>query len=169
MQEKFSVTCPEFDVTLCAITPADLENLREWKNAHRLCFFYQEIITPEQQAKWFRDYLERADDYMFVTESAGQPVGCLGFRMLDQSADIYNVILGRSESGGKGVMSRAMRLLCSFIAAEFTRDIGAQVLLSNPARGWYRKNAFRETQSFETYVEIQLDWSQFQPCAFQKI
>ncbi|MCI0478683.1 MAG: GNAT family N-acetyltransferase [Anaerolineales bacterium] len=169
MQENFSITCPEFDVALRTITPADLENLREWKNTHRFSFFYQEIITPEQQAQWFQGYLERAHDYMFVAQSAGHSVGCLGFRMLDQRADIYNVILGRSESGGKGLMSQAIRLLCSFIAAEFTRAIGAHVLLSNPARAWYQKNAFYETRFLDTYVEIQLDWTQFRPCAFQKI
>ena len=169
MKDNFSVSCSEFDVMLRAITPADLESLREWKNTHRLSFFYQEIITSEQQAQWFQGYLARARDYMFVVQCANEPVGCMGFRMLDQRADIYNVILGRSESGGKGLMSRAIRLLCSFIAAEFTRDIGAQVLLSNPARVWYRKNAFRETKFIETYVEVQLDWSEFRPCAFQKI
>jgi RimJ/RimL family protein N-acetyltransferase len=169
MKEKFSVTCPQFGVLLRAITLADLENLREWKNTHRFSFFYQEIITPEQQARWFQDYLERANDYMFVTQWVGQPVGCMGFRILDQRADIYNVILGRPESGGKGLMSQAIRLLCSLIAADFTRDIGAHVLLTNPARAWYQKNAFRETKFFETYVEVQLDWSQFRPCAFQKI
>jgi RimJ/RimL family protein N-acetyltransferase len=169
MNDNFSLACPEFDVTLRAITSADLENLREWKNANRFAFFYQEIITPEQQARWFQDYLERAHDYMFVVQRVGQAVGCMGFRMLEQRADIYNVIRGQPESGGKGAMSQAMRLLCSFIAADFTRDIGAQVLLSNPARAWYRKNAFRETKFFDTYVEVQLDWAQFQPCAFQRI
>ena len=169
MEKNFSVTCPEFDVTLCTITPADLENLREWKNTHRSSFFYQEIITSEQQAQWFQGYLARAHDYMFVVQCTDESVGCMGFRILDQRADIYNVILGRPESSGKGLMSQAIRLLCSLIAAEFTRDIGAQVLLSNPARAWYRKNAFRETRFFETYVEVQLDWSEFRPCAFQKI
>lgn len=169
MQKNFSLTSPEFDVTLRAIIPADLENLREWKNTNRFAFFYQAIITPEQQAQWFAGYLKRANDYMFIVESAGQAVGCMGFRMLDQHADIYNVIRGRSERGDKGALSQALRLLCSFIAADFTRDIGAQVLLSNPARAWYQKNAFCETRFLETYVEIQLDWAQFRPCAFQKI
>jgi RimJ/RimL family protein N-acetyltransferase len=168
MKENFSITCPECDVTLRAITPTDLENLREWKNTHRFSFFYQEIITSEQQAQWFQGYLERVRDCMFVVQCSDESVGCMGFRILDQRADIYNVILGRPESGGKGLMSRAIRLLCSLIAAEFTRDIGAQVLLSNPARAWHRKNAFREIKSFETHVEIQLDWSQFRPCAFRK-
>jgi hypothetical protein len=154
---------------LRTITVADLENLREWKNAHRFAFFYQAIITPEQQDKWFQGYLERANDYMFVVQRGHEPAGCMGFRLLDQHADIYNVILGRPESGGKGLMSWAMRLMCSFIAADFTRDIGAQVLLSNPARAWYCKNAFCEIVSFDTYVQIQLDWSQFQPCAIQRI
>ncbi|MEW5718055.1 MAG: GNAT family N-acetyltransferase [Chloroflexota bacterium] len=168
MQDNFSLTSPEFDVVLRAITPADLEHLREWKNANRFAFFYQEIIAPEQQARWFQGYLERAHDYLFIVERAGQAIGCMGFRMLDQRADIYNVLRGQPEHGSKGVMSQALRLLCSFIAADFTRDISAQVLLSNPARAWYRKNAFCETRFFDTYVEAQLDWSQFRPCAFQK-
>ncbi len=169
MKEIFSLTSPESDVVLRTITLADLENLRAWKNANRSAFFYQGIITPEQQVRWFQDYLERARDYMFIVESAGQAVGCMGFRMLDQRADIYNVIRGQSEHGGKGVMSQAMRLLCSFIATNSTRDISAQVLLSNPARAWYRKNAFREIKFFDAYVEAQLDWAQFRPCAFEKI
>jgi RimJ/RimL family protein N-acetyltransferase len=168
LKEHFTLTCLALDVALRAIIAADLENLREWKNAHRFAFFYQAMITPEQQGKWFQDYLERATDYMFVVQRGSEPIGSMGFRLLDQRADIYNVIRGRRERGGKGLMSQALRLLCSFIAADFTRDIGAQVLLSNPARAWYRRNAFRETEFFDTYVQVQLDWSQFQLCAVQK-
>jgi len=169
MKESFSLSSLELDAALRAITARDLEDLRAWKNAHRSGFFYQAIITSEQQVEWFQGYRERAHDWMFVVNHAGQAIGCMGLRLLDQHADIYNVILGRSESGGKGLMSQAIRLLCSFIAAEYTRDIGAQVLRSNPARAWYQKNAFRETQSFDTYVEVELDWSRFRPCLFQKV
>lgn len=168
MKEFFSLRSPESEMTLRAISESDLENLRAWKNAHRFAFFYQEIITPEQQQEWFRNYLTRAHDYMFIVECAGEPLGCMGFRIIEQYADIYNVIRARVDQG-KGAMSRALRVLCSFIAADFTRDIRARVLLTNPAREWYRKNAFVEIARHATYVEVQLDWARFQVCPFQKI
>jgi RimJ/RimL family protein N-acetyltransferase len=168
MRESFALTSPECDITLRAITEGDLENLRVWKNTHRFAFFYQEIITPEQQQEWFQNYLTRAHDYMFIVECADESIGCMGFRLIEQYADIYNVIRARADLG-KGAMSQALRLLCSFIAADFTRDIRARVLLTNPARVWYRKNAFAEMASHDTYIEMQLDWSRFRVCSFRKI
>jgi RimJ/RimL family protein N-acetyltransferase len=168
MNESFVLTSSECDITLRAITEGDLENLRVWKNAHRFAFFYQEIITPDQQHKWFQGYLTRAHDYMFIVECENEPIGCMGFRLIEQYADIYNVIRARADLG-KGAMSQTLRLLCSFIATDFTRDIRARVLLTNPARAWYRTNAFTEIAQYDTYVEMQLDWSRFQVCSFQKI
>lgn len=168
MRESFVLTSPECDITLRAITEGDLENLRVWKNAHRFAFFYQGIITPEQQQEWFQNYLTRAHDYMFIVECENEPIGCMGFRLIKQYADIYNVIRARADLG-KGAMSQTLRLLCSFIATDFTRDIRARVLLTNPARAWYRTNAFTEIAQYDTYVEMQLDWSRFQICPVQKI
>lgn len=167
MNNELILTSPELDVSLRTITEDDLENLRVWKNTHRFAFFYQAIITPEQQRQWFHDYLARDDDWMFIVQCAGETIGCMGFRMREQCADIYNVI--RAHPGNPGAMGRALRLLCSFIADDFTRAIRARVLLNNPARQWYRQNKFIEVTFHDTYVEVQLDWSQFQPCSFEKI
>lgn len=167
MKDYFVLTSPGLEVALRTITDCDLENLRLWKNAHRFAFFYQELITPPQQIQWFQGYLERVNDWMFIVQTEGQAIGCMGFRILDQYADIYNVI--RAHAHSPGAMGRALRLLCSFIAADFTRDIRARVLLTNPARAWYQQNGFNEIVYYDTYVEIQLDWSRFQPCPFEKI
>jgi ribosomal protein S18 acetylase RimI-like enzyme len=166
MNNDLILTSPELDISLRTITEDDLENLRVWKNTHRFGFFYQEIITPEQQQKWFHDYLARDNDWMFIVQCASGTIGCMGFRMREQFADIYNVI--RAHSGNPGAMGRALRLLCSFIADDFTRDIRARVLQNNPARRWYQQNGFTEIACHDTFVEIQLDWSRFQPCSFQK-
>lgn len=166
MKDSIVLTSTEFDVSLRTITQNDLENLRVWKNTHRFAFFYQELITPEQQLQWFQGYLERTNDWMFIVQDTNAIIGCMGFRLLDQYADIYNVIRARTES--PGTMGRALRLLCSFIASDFTRDIRARVLLNNPARRWYQHNGFTEIACHDTFVEIQLDWSRFQPCSFQK-
>ena len=168
MKEKFLLESPDLDVRLYSIQESDCENLRRWKNAHRAAFFYQGIITPDQQLDWFRKYHDRADDFMFIVFAQDHAIGCMGFRMIDGRADIYNVILGEAEYGGKGWMSQAIQLLCSFIYTEFSHLIVAQVITHNPALTWYRKNGFREIATRENYVEIELDLARFCPCAFHK-
>jgi len=164
MNLRFQLSSPRLRVTLRTIGPDEIETLRVWKNAHRTAFFHQATIEPDQQHRWFTGYLSRETDYMFMAEHAGTAFGCLGFRLLGSRADIYNVMRGRPDAGGRGLMSEAMRLLCSYIAAEFTREIGAEVLRSNPARAWYRDNAFRETADAGTQVHVDLDWARFEPC-----
>ncbi len=167
--QHFLLVSPEFEVTLQTIAESDGENLRQWKNANRFSFFFQDIITPEQQAKWFQGYLGRENDYMFIVRRGGLLVGCMGFRLLDQHADIYNVIRANKELDSRGLMGSAMRLMCSFIAADFSRDIGARVLRSNPAVEWYRKLGFHEIARHDTFVEIELDMIRFRPCSFHKV
>ena len=166
MNASFTLTCAEADISLRTITEADLEILRQWKNTQRFSFFYQDIITPEQQRRWYQGYLARPDDYMFIVVHAGQAIGCIGYRLLEGAIDIYNVILGDPAAGKRGWMSQALRLMCSYIIAHFTRDIIAQVLTTNPAIGWYEKNNFFTRARHETHVEMKLDLVRFAPCRF---
>lgn len=165
MNQRFTLTAPELDVALRTITEADLENLRQWKNANRFSFFFQDIIAPEQQAQWFRNYLQRPNDYMFIVTYAGQSIGCLGFRFIDNSVDVYNVIRGISDAGQRGSMSQALRLMCSYILSQSTAEIIAQVLLANPAITWYQKNGFDRHAEHPNYVVMKLNRSRFAPCA----
>ncbi len=168
MNKELTLTSEDFaDVALRSIVATDQDSLRRWKNAHRFAFFYQDIITPEQQTQWFEGYWERPHDFMFIVLAEDAAVGCLGFRMLDSAADVYNVILGVPEMGGRGLMRKAMRLMCSYVLRDFTRDIGVKVLRANPAIEWYNKIGFQETQAHETYVEMRLDLARFQPCRFR--
>jgi len=169
LKEKFRLESPELGIALRTAIESDGEDLRRWKNANRQFFFYQKVISAEQQRQWFESYLARADDGMFVVEWDRRAMGCMGFRVLnDRRIDIYNVILGDPGLGGKGLMSQAMRLMCSYLVSEFSTEIIAKVLNSNPAQAWYLKNDFRKGAAFESYTEIVLERSQFQPLPFKK-
>ena len=168
MKEKLFLQSNELSLRLGSIQESDGEKLREWKNANRHAFFFQDIITPDQQAHWFEKYQSRADDYMFMVIVEAQTIGCMGFRMIERCADIYNLILGERAWGGKGLMSQAMRLMCSFILSDFSREIGAQVLRSNPAIRWYQQNGFRAYLTHDTFIEMRLDLTLFQPYAFHR-
>ena len=121
-------------VSLRTIAEGDLEELRLWKNSNREAFFFKGEITPQMQRDWFNGYLSRSADYMFVVESGGRKAGCMGFRMEGGAADAYNII-GVPAAQGKGILGRAMRLMCSYILKEHAKRIGCRVLKENPAVG----------------------------------
>jgi RimJ/RimL family protein N-acetyltransferase len=144
----------------------DCDDLRAWKNAHRMFFFFQDVITAEGQRRWFEAYLQRPDDWMFVVRAVDESVGCMGFRSRDGQADIYNVILGRSEYGSRGVMARALQLMCSYARARLRCEIVARVLKGNPAITWYKKRGFDVVSEEDTHYFIKLADERFTALAF---
>lgn|SRR3989338_6660350 len=158
MRGSFSLTTAASDeITLRTIQKADCENLRMWKNSNRAAFFFQGIIIPEGQRQWFKQYLDRSDDYMFMVVYQNEDIGCMGFRLLDGQVDIYNVILGRREFGGKGLMGRAMMLMCGYINHSFQCRIRVKALCSNlSAIRWYKKNRFKKVDENDKFLKLEL-------------
>jgi RimJ/RimL family protein N-acetyltransferase len=143
MNESFLLESPALaGVSLRTAAVSDGENLRTWKNANRQYFFFQELITPDRQRQWFEGYLARPEDFMFMVLHRGEVAGCMGFRLRDGQADVYNVILGRPELGGRGVMSQGIALMCSFALQRLGCPVVARVLKVNPALNWYGKRGF---------------------------
>ena len=151
---------------LRSIDERDIEQLRCWKNSNTIGFFFRGEITPAMQAKWYEDYRARPDDYMFVIEHGGAKVGCMGFRIKeDGHADTYNMIAAPGHKG-KGLMKEAMLLMCSYIAANKTKDIGCLVVTENPAIGYYVRCGYKVVGEGADHHVLKLDWSQFKPLEF---
>lgn len=144
-------------VRLRSIGPADLEDLRTWKNANARWFFHKDPITPEQQRRWFEGYLGRANDHMFIVEAGALRAGCLGFRTLeDGSVDCYNIIAA-PEGKGKGLLKAGMAALCSYALRGAPKRVMLVIVSDNPARGFYEKCGFRVVGPHEggTLMELQ--------------
>lgn len=149
------------NIMLRGISTSDMENLRCWKNNNRKSFFYQEIIQPEQQLKWFEGYQSRPDDYMFMVEemlqengkTTSNPIGCMAFRIEDDDTiDLYNIIRG-TESMGKVSMKDAMYMMLTYIHQQFPdKKIKCDVLKDNPAVLWYQKCGFAIWEEKEYYI-----------------
>jgi hypothetical protein len=155
------IASPDSDIALESAGHEDIGLLRDWKNANRGYFFYNKIITPGQQEDWFRDYMQRQDDYIFMVVHNGIKIGCMGFRLTGGRIDIYNVILGQEEFGKKGLMSIALKLMCSYLIDSFDKEIGLKVLKKNLARRWYGKNGFSEEYGEDEYIYMKLDINKF--------
>ena len=139
------IHCAGLKLSLRMANDGDLPNLRQWKNEQREFFFFKSEILPEQQREWFRAYQQRPDDFMFMVLVANTPIGCMGIRLIDDLWDIYNVILGSSGYGGKGLMGKAFQAMLNFAVSRRANPITLKVLKHNPAVGWYRKNGFLVT------------------------
>lgn len=164
MNERFLLTSDALPgVALRTAVVTDCEDLRAWKNDHRASFFSQDLITPEGQRRWFGGYLERPDDWMFMILDGDQAVGCMGFRARGGEADVYNVILGRPQHGGKGVVARALTIMCSYARSRLGAPIVARVLKSNPANRWYRNRGFEVVAEEDTHYLVRLADERFVP------
>jgi len=52
------------DIELRTIEEKDIEQIRIWRNKDNIKnkFLYSEILTQEQQRKWYQSYKEKNDD-----------------------------------------------------------------------------------------------------------
>ena len=111
------------NIILSSITKNDIELLREWKNKNKKSFFYQKNITEAQQKKWFNNYLRQEEDYIFMITYKREKIGCIGFRLVDGVIDLYNIILGYKKYGGIGLMSEALKLICSYVLDKYNTKV----------------------------------------------
>ncbi|MBI3288107.1 MAG: GNAT family N-acetyltransferase [Elusimicrobia bacterium] len=150
---------------LRSIEAADLEDLRRWKNDNRQAFFFKDEITAEGQKKWYQGYLGRPNDYMFIVQAGTLRAGCVAFRLENGYADEYNIIAS-PEGRGQGHLKTAMRLMNSYVTAEHTRDVGLQVVVGNPAKGFYESCGFTEQSARDGFHQMRLSTA-FSPLPYR--
>lgn len=152
-------TCLGFrpGVELRTIRKSDQSKLRTWKNQNRAYFFFKELISESAQQEWFGRYLTRDDDYMFVVWAENCDIGCMGIRLLEDTWDVYNVILGDMKFSRRGYMRQGLQMLCHWAVELHPMRISAKVLKDNPAIHWYCRSGFKIVATHFDYLEIELD------------
>lgn len=160
-KNKIRIKSYENDIILSTIEKKDIELLRKWKNENREYFFYKKIISPQQQQEWFKSYLDINSEFIFVIEYDGLKVGYIGYRFMNDNIDIYNVILGNRKYSGRGIMSKALRLICSYVMDNYKKDITLMVVPKNKARIFYLKNNFEKVSKEDKYFLMKLNINKF--------
>jgi RimJ/RimL family protein N-acetyltransferase len=162
IKRKIKIKSSEDGIALRIIENEDIEFIRKWRNENREFFFYKKIINPKQQLEWFKGYIDNDSEYIFIVEYEELKVGCIGYRFLNENIDVYNVILGDKKFRGKGIMSKALRLICSYIMDNYNNEITLMVLPENKARIFYLKNNFDEAGREEKYILMKLNINKFE-------
>jgi RimJ/RimL family protein N-acetyltransferase len=149
-------------LALRSIEKKDIELIRKWRNENSQYFFYKGVIKREEQVEWFKSYINNEKENIFVVEFEGNKIGCIGFRFINSTIDIYNVILGDKKFKGRGIMGNALKLMCSYILDSCGIEITLMVLPENTARLWYMKNGFEETGTEKEYIPMKLNINKFE-------
>lgn len=100
------------DAVLRMLGASDLDTTRAWRNHadSRTWFHSTALITPDEHLAWYRGYLAREDDYVFIVEVGGRPVA---------QAALYDIAHGSAEFGrllvdpaerGRGLSHRVVAL-----------------------------------------------------------
>ena len=154
-KEIFLTSSNDNRLIIRSISPQDIELLRVWKNDHRDSFFFKQIITAEMQKKWFQSYSKRNDDFMMVVLLDSEKIGCIGFRVIKDTIDLYNVILGQKKFARRGYMANALKLVCREAMRRYPKiPIIVSVLKSNLALQWYLRRGFVAASEYEKHLDL---------------
>lgn len=105
-------------ITLLPMSEHDSELYRRLRNqeCNRKCFIFSGIIEKEAQALWYKNYLQKENDYMFsIYNKTGQFLGGAAlYDITNHSAEFGRIIIDRNLAGRGGIGYEVLILLCQF-------------------------------------------------------
>src|SRR5262249_53318254 len=129
------------EVALRKITLGDAALMIRWRNENAQAFPPGPVVTTESHHRWWRAYLHRPEDHVFIVLADTIAVGMLGVAVHGGRGEIGRVMLGDKTHARTGVMSAAIQQL---MAAYALPVYWLRVLPSNRAAiRFYERNGFR--------------------------
>ncbi len=148
------------EVRLRLITEADLDLTVSWRNRDdvRIWFKDSQLITGEQHRAWYSRYASRDDDFVFVVETQGRPVGqasVYGIRWAESRAEIGRFVVA-PEARGRGYIGLACTELLRFCGETLNlKHLFLEVKEDNDrAINIYLRNGFREEAKAEGIIRM---------------
>jgi UDP-4-amino-4,6-dideoxy-N-acetyl-beta-L-altrosamine N-acetyltransferase len=111
-----------FGVELEPLNALHLETIRTWRNSELVNEFmeYKEVISAEQQAKWFAS-LDPKTTHYFIIKSASKPIGLIHLNAIDihsKQAEV-GLFIGDASCLGTGITFGASVLLLDLAFTHF--------------------------------------------------
>lgn len=154
------------DVELRLLKRDDLPMTLAWRNRYdvRMWFNTSDIIGEDQHQIWFERYLDKTNDFVFIVEVDGRPVGQVSIYAIDAasgSAEIGRFIAAPGEDG-KGYMRAAIAGLIELAKWHFKLNrIYLEVFEHNErAIGLYQKLGFQKNKASSNMLEFSMSIQQ---------
>ncbi|RWK23516.1 MAG: GNAT family N-acetyltransferase [Mesorhizobium sp.] len=87
----------------------DLETILAWRNRDeaRVWFKSSDRIAFDAHLAWYKRYCQKEDDFFFLVEANGQPVGQCGIYDIDNGSAEVGRFLVAPEMAGQGYIGRS--------------------------------------------------------------
>lgn len=115
MKHKENLIIENGKIVLKSLDREDSERYRILRNReeNRKCFFTNTEISKEDQGKWFTQYYENQDEYMFsiYERNSGKYLGAVALYHIDHAserAEVGRLIVDQSMARGKGYGQEAV-------------------------------------------------------------
>lgn len=150
-----NITLKTNDITLRPVVSNDLEKMRRWRNSDwaRSFFLTNEIISEEQQKKWYESYINKPDDYMFIIQLGDIDVGTAALYHVDstnRSSEFGRLLVAEEIARGKGVGEKVVASICNFALGKLKlKEVTLEVFSDNTkAIHIYTKAGFRLIEKY---------------------
>lgn len=153
------------------IGAADIELIRKWRNQNYIKkrFINTGDISKLQQMQWFKNYLKKTDDMMFMIEETDifkTKIGTVALYNINtdkRSVELGRLMIGYAPAQRKGFGKQAVILTCLYALNILkSTDIYLTVLNDNiPAIKLYKQIGFVITNMHSDILHMSLDKKAF--------
>jgi RimJ/RimL family protein N-acetyltransferase len=149
-------------IMLRLVENRDIERILDWRNNDdvRIWFKTSDKVSLKNHRAWFEKYLAKTDDFFFIVEAAGTPVGQCALYNIDASgsAEIGRFI-SDPDHAGKGYIARSCLQLVKFGRDNLKlRHLYVDLLENNErAAGLYRRCGFAEERRADGIIRVGLN------------
>lgn len=151
-------------VRLRLLDEADLPMTLAWRNQDhiRRWFLSSDVITPDQHRRWYEQYRDRDDDFVFLieeTQTLGRPIGQAALYRVDWEqgcAEYGRLMIGDAAASGLGLATLATARLLTLALMEWgLREVRLEVRSSNAAaRAVYHSCAFEKSAEHDGVITM---------------
>jgi len=170
MTKRFIEPVEKENLRLRLLQEADLPMTLQWRNQDdiRRWFFHSEVISQQQHLGWFKNYITKDNDFIFIFEEIQygyRPIGQVSIYQVDwgsQRAEFGRLMIGEPDAAGKGYAFRASQMAARI--AFYTmglNEIYLEVLVGNKkAIAIYEKMGFKRSGISEDKQSMSLSVNQ---------
>lgn len=140
----------------------DLPMTLAWRNRDdvRVWFKTSEIIDKDQHLNWFKQYVDKPNDYVFIVIADGKPVGQVAIYDISpetRAAEVGRFIAAPGETG-KGYMRAAITALLDVARNQLgLLSVNLQVLAHNErAIRLYQRLGFKQDRTLDDMLVLSM-------------
>ena len=159
MNHNFRLSIDE--LRIAPMNKEDAQMYRKLRNLDKELFFSSNIITVEQQDKWYEWYLTRNDEFMFSVYCEGKFIGGFGlYNYVNAESTIeFGRIVIDKRYRGQGLGRRTVEAAIEICKSDLNiKRIYLEVMNSNNiAKEIYKKVGFKEGTCKEGIINMSLE------------